>query len=310
MNLARLLADEQDVLAARRDQHRRGAEVVVGAQLPQRARGPTRTAGHEVVVGRGLGRPLDGARLHVEGDDRVGAVGRRFGVGIARANVERLALQVDDRGHPHGPTGRSVHLAAGHVAAGGARIHDLGLPDDAVGFQVEFHHGAGEGAAAFRADPAAFLEGGGGDVHVIADDHRRPGQAGERMALDLDAPQRLSRLGVDGVVFGDALGARAAAVAIVGHPARGRGARAALDDQGGAGADGRGGAPVDAASLGVQRIDRAGYGGQEQVVADHRRLAVALGVRERPFDLKFGHIARPDARLAQAGGNGQRDFSF
>ena len=81
---AGLLADDDEVAAARRrHQHRRRAEVEVGAVLLRTVRVVAAAVEDERVVRRELVRPSDRAGLEVERDDRVARGGGGLGVGVA-----------------------------------------------------------------------------------------------------------------------------------------------------------------------------------------------------------------------------------
>ncbi len=134
-----LLRRDDDVASvSRRGERRRGGEVPVGAGRSRtvlrrirnaaaaarhRARpapaggsgrratgapraGPARTAGNRLraavvpdVERQRLHRPQDLARVHVDGHDRVGRLGRS-GECVAGAEVQRAAFEIEDRRHP------------------------------------------------------------------------------------------------------------------------------------------------------------------------------------------------------------------
>ena len=106
---ARFRPGDDDVAAIQQMmQHRRGLEIEIGAQrvgaIADRLAGAGRLP---IVIGADLAHPFARAGLEVEGDDRIGRVGRQTGIGIAGRGVDEPALGIDRRHRPDRPAGRA-----------------------------------------------------------------------------------------------------------------------------------------------------------------------------------------------------------
>src|SRR5262249_26778488 len=148
---ARFLAAQQNLLAIGEcAQDRRAAEVMIGSSLIRAVGYARLPATHQVVVfERGLVHPFDLSRLHLERHDRVRVPTLNVGVGIAGANVDQLALQIERRSRPDRASRGAVHLGPGGILLERLRLLLNGetLPEDLPCVSVERDKAATEGAA-------------------------------------------------------------------------------------------------------------------------------------------------------------------
>ena len=273
---AALLAGDQHVPPARQgDQDRRSRHVVVRAA---RMAGAVE-AGHlfrhveqpaVLVAGEELGGPETPAGIQIERDHRVArpSVGH-VDVAVPRADVDRPAPQVEDRGGPHAGAGGSVLLDAQPVLADrpGPLGNGVALPDLRSVGGVEDHHGALRGAALVLPvrEPGGLLQRPHGHIEALAAglEHRRSRDLGHGVIVHAHAPQPLPAVGVHGVdvrppvpeVDGVAL-----------RPGDRPDAHRGYDRR--PGIEG----PVDAAGPGVESVDEAVVAAQVQAPSDHDGL--------------------------------------
>ena len=243
-------------------------------------------------------KPPHPAALDVERDDGIGHRLRRVGVSVAGADVQRAATNVDGRRRPDAAAGGTPLLFARGVRAARLPLADgVGLPDDLPGAGVERAEAAAE-RAAFVLRPSA--------LHFLVEAlHRhedtavvvggRPGDGGVWMLVDLADPDRTAARRVHRVRVG-------LQITEEDRPSGGAGRQAVWRDEERR-ADGgfRAERPVGASGPGVERMDVSAVAGDEQAVADERRLRACgrhVGVAKGPLQCQLRQVAGGQAAIA------------
>ena len=290
----RLLADDDQVAAVgQRFKDRRVAEIEVGAGIfrTHRRRGPLQAGGPEDIRRQELHGPLVRAVAQVEGDDRVARLALRAGVLVARRRVEHAARGVDRRRVPDCRPGRAPSLRAGRRRSDWRRfVQGVRLPDHAAGGGVQRDDAAAEPAALVaRNQPRTLFQRRHRYVQPVLEQRGRAGDPRHRVLVDAPAPQRLARIGVNGVHGpGHVAEVRRVADVVRRHADRGPDGRAGGED------------PVRAPGHGVEGIDVAVRAADEEAPArDHRLRPRLRRLREseRPLERQARHVGRGQTGL-------------
>ena len=287
---ARLLTGQNDAPTVRQDaQNRRRGEIqvraarlgAVGIVLDLTPRVP-RVAGGELFGPQHLARP------QIEGNHRVAGQRRRVGIIVTRGDVHPPAFRVQRGRRPDRGARRPPELYADGVLAGRRRRVGDGVspPDFLAGEAVERQDLAAERAAFVgRFGAGQFFQRGGGHVQPVAQRLGRAGDRGEGMVVHAHFPDpfagaRVERVHVRAAVADiDYVALRVGARQRIHHHRR---THAAL------GLD----RPVQAAGLGVDRINPPLERAHEHPPADHGRLRgpEIHGQAEYPFHLEPRHV--------------------
>ena len=199
---ARFLPRKNHLLAVGQSaQDGRAAEVVIRTGGFGTVADSRLAAAHkEVVFWSDLIRPLEFSGLHIERHDRVRVKRRNVCIRVAGSDVDQLALQIKRWSRPDRSARGTIHLCSGGVLF--ERLWFIldreALPDDSSSVSVERDDAAAELAALISCVASGgFFKRGNRNVDSIPIKHRRTGDAGQQMNLDLCLPKQLAGRGFD-----------------------------------------------------------------------------------------------------------------